>query len=131
MNRYLANLKAVAIGAALLALLSAVPISAYGQAISGNLVGTVIDPSSAVVTNASVEATKIDTGVSTTTVVKNNGTYRFDNLPVGAYRITVKSAGFKTSILQVDVALNQTGTLNVTLSPGGTSETVEVSGVAA
>ena len=104
---------------------------AYAQAISGNLVGTVIDSSSAVVANASVEATKIDTGVITTTSTGNTGAYRFENLPVGTYRIVVKSSGFKTSIQQVDVVLNQTGTLNFTLALGATSETIEVSGVAA
>src|SRR5204863_412944 len=50
---------------------------------------------------------------------------------VGAYKVTVKSSGFKTAVQQVDVVLNQTGTLNITLTPGGTSEVVEVSGVAA
>src|SRR6185437_1626774 len=36
-----------------------------------------------------------------------------------------------TAVQQVDIVLNQTGTLNVTLTPGATSETIEVSGVAA
>jgi len=98
--------------------------------ISGSLVGTVIDSSSAVVTNASVEATKIDTGVTTTTRTGSTGAYRFENLPVGTYRIVVMSRGFKTAIQQVDVVLNQTGTLNFALTLGATSETIEVSGVA-
>ena len=106
-------------------------IEAYGQAISGNLVGTVIDSSAAVVANASVEAMKIDTGVVTTTSTSSTGAYRFENLPVGTYRIVVKNSGFKTAIQQVDVVLNQTGTLNFTLALGATSETIEVSGVAA
>jgi len=103
---------------------------AYGQAISGNLVGTVTDSSSAVVSDASIEITKIDTGATTRAKTNSTGAYRFDNLPVGAYKLSVKSSGFKTSVQQVDVVLNQTGTLNVTLTPGGTSEIVEVSGVA-
>ena len=106
---------------------------AYGlrPAISGNLVGTVSDASSAVLPNAAVEATKIDTGVTTTTSTNGTGAYRFENLPVGTYRIIVKSGGFKTAVQQVDVVLNQTGTLNFTLTLGATSETIEVSGVAA
>ena len=103
---------------------------AYGQAISGNLVGTVIDSSSAVVTNANVEAMKVETGVITTTTTGSTGAYRFDNLPAGTYRITVRSTGFKTAVQQVDVVLNQTGTLNLTLALGATNETIEVSGVA-
>ena len=131
MNRRVSIFGPIALGFALFLVVTLVSNQAYGQAISGNLVGTVIDSSSAVVTNASVEATKIDTGVTSTTTTGNTGAYRFENLPVGTYRITVKSRGFKTAIQQVDVALNQTGTLNVTLALGATSETIEVSGVAA
>jgi hypothetical protein len=123
--------RALALGFALLALMAAGLSPVYGQAISGSLVGTVIDSSSAVVPNASVEATKIDTGITTTTTTGSTGAYRFENLPVGTYRIVVKSGGFKTAVQQVDIVLNQTGTLNVTLTLGATSETIEVSGVAA
>jgi hypothetical protein len=104
---------------------------AFGQAISGNLVGTVTDSSSAVVPHATVEATNVATGITTTTTTSGTGAYRFENLPVGTYKISVKNTGFKTAIQQVDVVLNQTGTLNVTLALGATTETVEVSGVAA
>jgi hypothetical protein len=130
MNRYVSMLKAAALWITLIALIAVNSIGAYGQAISGNLVGTVIDSSDAVVANASVEAMKIDTGVVTTASTSNTGAYRFENLPVGTYRIVVKNSGFKTAIQQVDVVLNQTGTLNFTLALGATSETVEVSGVA-
>src|SRR5882672_9969683 len=131
MNRCISMLKATAFGLALLGLIAVRSSGAFGQAISGNLVGTVIDSSGAVVPNAGVEATKIDTGITTTTITGNTGAYRFENLPVGTYKITVKSSGFKTAVQQVDVVLNQTGTLNITLAPGATSETIEVSGVAA
>ena len=131
MNRCISMLKASAFGLALLGLIAVSSSGAFGQAISGNLVGTVIDSSGAVVPNAGVEATKIDTGITTATTTGNTGAYRFENLPVGTYRIVVKSSGFKTAVQQVDVVLNQTGTLNVTMALGATSETIEVSGVAA
>lgn len=103
---------------------------AFGQAISGNLVGTVIDSSGAFVNNAEVQALKIDSGLATTTKTSNAGEYRFENLPVGAYRVTVKASGFRAVVQQVEVTLNKTGTLNVTLSPGAATETVEVLGTA-
>src|SRR6266403_5777738 len=130
LRRECMNRRASMFGAILLGLIG-ISAMAYGHAISGSLVGTVIDSSSAVVTNASVEATKIDTGVTTTTRTGSTGAYRFENLPVGTYRIVVMSRGFKTAIQQVDVVLNQTGTLNFALTLGATSETIEVSGVAA
>src|SRR6266404_5859290 len=130
LRRECMNRRASMFGAILLGLIG-ISAMAYGQAISGSLVGTVIDSSSAVVTNASVEDTKIDTAVTTTTRTGSTGAYRLENLPVGTYRIIVKSGGFKTAIQQVDVVLNQTGTLNFTLTLGATNETIEVSGVAA
>src|SRR5215472_16667461 len=102
--------------------------SAFGQAISGNLVGTVTDPTGAVVTNAEVTATNVGTNANVVAHTGSTGEYRFDNLPVGAYSITVKAQGFRTSIEQADVELNKTITRNSRVTPGAASETVEVSG---
>src|ERR1700730_17168088 len=101
---------------------------ASGQAISGNLVGTVSDASGAVVSNAEVTATNVGTNASAVTHTNGTGEYRFDNLPVGNYKITVKAPGFRTSVQDASVELNRTGTRNVSISPGAASETVEVSG---
>ena len=102
----------------------------FGQAISGNLVGTISDPTGAVVANAEVTATNVGTSASVVTHTNSTGEYRFDNLPVGAYKITVKATGFRTVIEQTDVELNKTGTRNARVTPGATSETVEVTGAA-
>ena len=130
MDSFASKSKVFAFVLALLSLMALGSGLAFGQAISGNLVGTVVDSSSAVVTNASVEATNLGTGLTTTTNTGSTGGYRFDNLPVGTYKITVKASGFRTVSEQVEVQLNQTGTVNVTLSPGAATETVEVSGEA-
>ena len=100
---------------------------AFGQAISGNLVGTISDASGAVVSNAEVTATNVGTNASITTHTNSTGGYRFENLPVGDYKVTVTAAGFRTVIQQTSVELNKTGTQNAVLTPGATSETVEVS----
>src|SRR5215467_12586430 len=119
--RYFKSLKLISVLFSLLALSVGI---AFGQAISGNLVGTVSDPSGAVVANAEVTATNVGTNVSSVTHTSAAGEYRFDNLPVGAYSITLKSEGFRTSVERVDVELNKTGTLNARLTPGATRETV-------
>ncbi len=131
MNRYTSMLKATAIGLALLGLIAASSSGAFGQAISGALVGTVVDSSGAAVAGASVNATNLGTGNTITTATNGTGGYHLENLPVGTYRITVNASGFRPIVQQVDVVLNKTGTLNATLTPGATSETIEVSGVAA
>ena len=103
---------------------------AFGQAISGNLVGTVTDPTGAVVPNAEVTATNVGTNSPSVTHTNSTGEYRFDNLPVGTYAISVKAQGFRGVVEHADVVLNKTGTVNAKLVPGAASETVEVSGAA-
>ncbi len=101
---------------------------AFGQAISGNLVGTVSDASGAVVANAEVTITNVGTNAMVTAHTNSTGEYRFDNLPVGSYKITVKASGFRTFVEQTNVELNRTGTRNATLTAGAAAETIEVSG---
>src|SRR5690242_6454665 len=94
---------------ALIALVALGGGAAYGQAISGNLVGTVSDSSGAVVTNARVEVTNLGTGVTAAATTSATGGYRFDNLPIGTYKITVRASGFRTFSQQAEVELNKTG----------------------
>ncbi len=80
--------------------------------------------------SADVNVTNINTGVGANTKTNATGEYRFDNLLIGFYKITVKASGFRTTTVQVEVQLNVTATANVTLSPGAANEVVEVSGEA-
>jgi hypothetical protein len=112
------------------ALLVILSLSASGlaQAVSGNVVGTIVDSTGAVVISADVQAVNIGTGIRLTTKTNTAGEYRFNNLPVGAYNVSATAQGFKSSTRQLPVNLNATTTINLTLSPGMASETVEVSG---
>jgi hypothetical protein len=100
---------------------------AYGQAISGNIVGTVVDTSGAAVPNATVTATHTDTGVKMSVIANAGGEYRLGNLPVGTYNVTATSSGFTPVTLgNVGVTLNQTVTANLTLKVGEVTTVVEV-----
>lgn len=101
---------------------------AYGQAIDGNVVGTIVDQQGAAIVGADVTATNVATGVVATTKTGSTGDYRFDHLLVGTYKINAKMTGFKSVTENVVVELNKTGTRNFTLTPGAASETIEVSG---
>ena len=90
--------------------------------------GTVSDTSGAVMPNAEVTAVNVGTNASTVTRTNSTGEYRFENLPVGTYTITVKASSFRTVIEQTRVELNKTVTRNAVLTPGAATETVEVSG---
>src|ERR1700722_2066267 len=125
--RYFKSLKFLSLLFSLLTLSAGI---AFGQAISGNLVGTVSDPTGAMVANAEVTATNVGTNASAVAHTNSTGEYRFDNLPVGTYGITVKAQGFRTFVEQANVELNKTDTRNAKMIPGAVSETVEVSGAA-
>ncbi len=100
----------------------------FAQSVSGNLTGTVYDPSGATIPNATVVAKNDATGVENTTTSTSTGEYRINNLPVGTYTISVNAAGFaKSEIKGVGVELNVTATANVTLKVGQSVEVVEVS----
>jgi hypothetical protein len=128
MNRALPIAKFLAIALALVCLIALPSVNLFGQAISGTLVGNVADSTGAAVVNADVEATNVGTNVTSRTTTNGSGQYRIDNLIPGSYRVTAKATGFKTMSQTVDVQLNRTGTLNLSLVPGSASETVEVSG---
>lgn len=113
---------------ALLCLIGLGAVGAFGQAIDGNVVGTVTDSTGAAVVGADVTATNVATNVSATAKTNGSGEYRFDHLLVGTYRISVKMTGFKSISEQVDVEVSKTATRNLSLQPGAASETVEVSG---
>ena len=131
MNRRSSSLSILLVAFAMLSLILLSAGIAQGQAISGNLTGTVTDSSGAAVNGASVEAVNLGTGQKINTTTRGSGEYNFTNLPVGNYRITVTSANFRTTTLEnVPVELNKSGTANVQLQVGTSATTVEVSGVA-
>jgi len=105
--------------------------TSYGQAISGELTGSVTDPSGAAVVGATVEASNAATGMKVSTTTKAQGTYRFVEMPVGTYTLTVRMSGFKTASFNVPVDLNKSNTANVRLELGSSTETVEVAAEAA
>ena len=103
------------------------PVStALAQSTSGDLVGTVKDPSGAVVANAAVTVTSEATGVAVSVTAGSAGEFRASNLLAAAYDVSVTVPGFQPYTLRgVAVDLNKTATVNVTLSLGANTS-VEV-----
>jgi hypothetical protein len=118
------GLGAVALGCALL-LLFAMPSSAQVQ--NGIFTGTVTDPQGASVPNADVVVTNIGTGETVTYKTNAEGLFRGAELPVGSYNITVKAAGFKTSVKSgIYLGAGAISTVNFKLEIGEASQTVTV-----
>jgi len=103
------------------------PRAMFAQATaSGTILGTISDPSQAVINGAEVTITSVSTGAARTMVTNNAGSYRFDLLPAGSYKLTVKASGFTTAVQSLELLVGATATSNVTLTPGAASQTVEV-----
>jgi hypothetical protein len=101
--------------------------SMWGQAVSGTILGTVLDPTGAVVSNAKV--TLVLTGQNTehTSFTNASGDFIEPNLPSGIYTVTVVATGFKKESRQnISLATNTTVRVDVTLQTGSAMETVEV-----
>ena len=117
--------------AALLALFCFTTLS-FGQAQDSILVGTVIDSSGSAVPGATVVATNKNTGVKYTSVANTVGEYRLNNVPVGQYDVSATAKGFATAtVANVDLQLNHTASVNLTLPVGTVSTTVDVTEAAA
>src|SRR5271157_4978668 len=70
-------------------LLLATALMIWAQAESGQITGTIADPSGAVVANAAVKATNTLTGTERSSVTNNAGVYVIPSLPAGTYTLTV------------------------------------------
>src|SRR5271155_2583022 len=83
---------------------------------SGDITGTVTDPSGAVVPNAKVTATNVSTNASQSTATTQQGNYRFAFLPHGRYNVSVKATGFQPlQLTGVVVTAGQPATADIKL----------------
>jgi hypothetical protein len=106
-------------------------VAAQAQTFRGAINGTVTDPSGAVLPNASVVATENATAVAYDTITTSDGEFSFQDLPVGAYTVTVTASGFeKVTVSNVSVTAGDIYTLPVKMTMGQTSTTVEVNAAA-
>jgi Carboxypeptidase regulatory-like domain/TonB-dependent Receptor Plug Domain len=97
------------------------------QGTTSRIVGTVQDSSGSAVGGATVTATNEGNGIGFTAQTSDSGTYTFDLVAAGNYRITVEKTGFKKFVSNKNAAfVNQPATINVTLEVGGVSEIVTV-----
>src|SRR5215469_2043531 len=97
------------------------------QVYTASLTGVVTDPTGAVVPNAKVTLTDEAKGFSFAATTDTAGQYIVRDLPPSTYRLSVESQGFKTytrSGITLDV--KQTGTADVTLELGTSTQTVQV-----
>src|SRR3954463_3958176 len=101
--------------------------SALAQSTSGRIIGRVADSTGAVVSGVTVTLVNDATGVSRNTKTNDTGDYTFIEVTPATYHVEYTLQGFKKDVAtNVIVDVNQVLTLNATLQPGATQETVEV-----
>ncbi|MDR3754831.1 MAG: carboxypeptidase-like regulatory domain-containing protein, partial [Terracidiphilus sp.] len=94
---------------------------------SSAISGTVTDASGAVIANASVTATEVDTKATRAGPTDAGGHYLFSQVNPGTYRIVVRLAGFADAVSEpTPVGVGRNVALNFTLQVNSTSQTVEV-----
>src|SRR5690349_7018896 len=107
-------------------LLAAIGLSA--QTFRGTILGTITDPSGAVVAGAKVTVKNTGTGLERATETSADGSYSLPELPIGTYNVTVSQSGFQTFVatgVTVDVATERR--VDASLKTGEVATRVEVS----
>src|SRR5438477_7362193 len=66
------------------------------QVSTADIVGTITDPTDAVVAGAKVISTNLATGLTYQTLSNSRGEFAIPLLPAGRYRIRIEATGFKT-----------------------------------
>src|SRR5262252_2656516 len=97
----------------------------------GSITGEVRDPSGAIMPNASVTATNVATSVSRATATNDSGVYNFPDLIPATYQVKVSAPGFQTTTSTVEIQVQQTARVDFTLTVGQSTQTIEVSALAA
>ncbi|WP_260705621.1 TonB-dependent receptor [Edaphobacter flagellatus] len=110
-----------------LALLLVCSLVAGAQTITGSITGTVTDATGAVIPNAKVVATNVDTGVKTESTTNNDGLYNIRFLQIGNYKVSIDAQGFGTSSYGPFVLeTGQVAKIDGRLSLAGTQQKVSV-----
>src|SRR6266436_5664398 len=99
------------------------------QTFRGTILGTVTDPSGALVAGATVKVRNVGTGQERTTTTSADGSYAIPELPIGTYAVTISQSGFQTSVatnVEVNVATERR--VDAQLKAGEVAVKVEVPG---
>ena len=101
--------------------------AAWAQQITGNIRGTVVDPSGAVVQAAAVTARHVETGLLRRGLTNREGTYLLPELPVGHYQLEVEAKGFRKYVQDgISLNVNETASVPVHLVVGAETQQVLV-----
>jgi hypothetical protein len=102
------------------------------QEASGRIIGNVTDPKGAVIPDAKLTVTNVETQVSREATTDGEGNFEILSLPIGNYRVMAERAGFKKTVSEVEkLQINQSLRFDIKMEVGTPSETVTVTSQAA
>jgi len=114
------------VGVISLTILLAPPMPVLAQSTFGTLTGTITDPAGAVIANAKVIITNLNTQAARTVTSNSEGGYLAANLDPGRYRITIEVSGFSKASREVELLARQIERVDVKLETAATTEHVDV-----
>jgi len=116
----------------LLLLPANMPVSLFAQTTvgTGSIVGTVSDPSGAVISGAKITITNVATQQVIGVVTNDSGSFSSAALVPGDYKVLISAKGFSSAEATVAVLVGNTATVNVSLRIGNEKETVVVQDLA-
>lgn len=102
--------------------------SVFAQTGTSSVRGTVLDPDKKAMVGATVTLTSLDTNVVRTQVTNESGTFVFDLIPPGGYKVEAEASGFKKVVINpVRALVDKPTTLGLQLEIGQITESVNVS----
>src|SRR5208337_142832 len=104
--------------------------SLFAQTDTGNISGTVTDPTGAVIPGANILAANTDNGLKLNAVSNGTGEFTILAVPRGNYSVTASASGFQDQSVSITVEVTSTQTVAFQLSPAGETTTVQVTGAA-
>ena len=105
--------------------------ASYAQSTFGTVLGTVKDPSGSAIPKAKIDLVNTGTNAVRTTESTANGSYQFNNIDVGTYKLTVEAPGFqKTEYQAFDVSSRENKHVDVDLKIASQAATVTVEAIA-
>ena len=109
------------------AALVVVAVLALGQTSTGIILGTVTDPSGAMLAATAVTFRNTETGLTHHVLTDAAGFFRSPDLPPGSYEITMERPGFKTGVVKgITLQINQTVRVDIEAQLGAVTQQVEV-----
>src|SRR6185437_9854547 len=103
----------------------------FGQIIVSSIVGSVTDPSGALVPNAHILVKNLKTGISVAATAGTDGAYSVPGLMAGTYEVTVSAPGFDSfKATGITLLSAQTARVNATLAIGSSNQVVTVTDTA-